>query len=70
MQMVSASAASPRSCKAVMKAVASASLVGRRCGDGFREDLFSSKKGQRLNPLKSLNPKRQIQAVNRQERAI
>src|ERR1700730_7681516 len=32
--------------------------------------VFSSKKGEHLNPLKSLNPKRQIQAVNRQERAI
>jgi hypothetical protein len=32
--------------------------------------LFSNKKGEWLNPLKFLNPKRQIQAVNRQELAI
>jgi hypothetical protein len=44
-----------------------------RCWDALRRRLqgrlFSSKKGERLNPLKSLIPKRQIQAVNRQERA-
>jgi hypothetical protein len=48
--------------------------VRQRCGDALRRrlqrGLFSNKKGQWLNPLKSLNPKRQIQAVNRQERAI
>jgi hypothetical protein len=45
-----------------------------RCRDALRRrlqgGLFSNKKGQWLNSLKSLKPKRQIQAVNRQERAI
>jgi hypothetical protein len=53
-----------------MKAVACACAVGARSGDGFKEGLFSNKKGEWLNPLKSLNPKRQIQTANRQERAI
>jgi hypothetical protein len=45
-----------------------------RCWDALRRrlqgGLFSNKKGEWLNPLKSLNPKRQIQTVNRQECAI
>jgi hypothetical protein len=53
-----------------MKAVASASVVETRCGDGFGEGFFNYKKGEWLNPLKSLNPKRQIQTVNRQECAF
>jgi hypothetical protein len=48
------------------KAVASACVVGTRCGAGFK-GAFSSKKGQWLNPLKSLNPKRQILALKRQK---
>jgi hypothetical protein len=45
-----------------------------RCWNALRRRIglgvFTSKKGEPINPLKSLNPKRQIQAVNRQERAI
>jgi len=44
-------------------------LLGRAAATASRK-AFSSKKGEWLNPLKSLNPKRQIQAVNRQKRAI
>ena len=50
-----------------MMAVASASVVGTRCGDGFGGRVFNYKKGEWLNPLKSLNPKRQFLTVNRQE---
>jgi hypothetical protein len=52
-----------------MKAVASASVVGTRCGDGFK-GVFNYKKEDWLNPLKSLNQKRQIPSVNRQKRAV
>ena len=45
-----------------------------RCWDALRRRLqggvSSNKKGQWLNHLKWLNPKRQIQTVNRQECAI
>lgn len=59
---------------AILKSGAKIHRLRQRCWVALRRRIclgvFSSKKGQWLNHLKSLNPKRQIQTVNRQERAI
>ncbi len=48
---------------------ASACVLGSR-GGGGREGVFPNKKGEPLNSLKSLDPKRQIRTVDRQEWAL
>jgi hypothetical protein len=62
------------SCGGVLEKGSNIRRLRLRCGNALRRriglGLFSNKQGEHLNPLKSLNPKRQIQVVNRQERAI